>query len=449
MTKIKLILLILTLLSISSLLFAGGFALTGVGSRATSMGGAFRGLANDGSAMYWNPAGLGFMEGNMAELSGTFIYPSGKWDATGTPYAVIPGFGGKEYEAKKSLRSFPNAIVTMATNPKFKYGLGVFVPFGLGTTWDIYNLPTAHPVHGALTYVAGFPSKEMKSSIAVVDVHPSVAYQFSPMISAGLGASVYYGSIELGKIALPNPADPFQVMSSDMSGSGLGFGGNLGVMIKPTEKLSLGLSGKLPATLNLGGDGEVYLWTYAHIDTAGVSHPAFKLGGKSDLDAELNLPADIGVGFSYKVMPNWLVNLDYSYTMWSAVEEVVVDFDDPINIPSIPPIAETTVDFSWEDTHRISIGTEYLMGQNAFRGGFFYDQSPIPEKTQSPTLSDISDKFSFNLGYGHDFGKFTLDTNIQYIMFPEREVDTASASNMLGKYNTTSMSGNIGLGYRF
>lgn len=58
MRKIPLTLLILSLLSFTSLLFAGGFALSGVGSRATSMAGAFRGLADDATAMYWNPAGL-------------------------------------------------------------------------------------------------------------------------------------------------------------------------------------------------------------------------------------------------------------------------------------------------------------------------------------------------------------------------------------------------------
>ena len=31
-----------------------------VGSRPLSMGGAFTSVANDATAMYWNPAGLGF-----------------------------------------------------------------------------------------------------------------------------------------------------------------------------------------------------------------------------------------------------------------------------------------------------------------------------------------------------------------------------------------------------
>ena len=38
---------------------SASFLEIGVGSRAVGMGGAFVATANDASAMYWNPAGLG------------------------------------------------------------------------------------------------------------------------------------------------------------------------------------------------------------------------------------------------------------------------------------------------------------------------------------------------------------------------------------------------------
>ena len=39
---------------------AAKFLSIGAGSAAVSMGGAFTSVANDATAMYWNPAGLGF-----------------------------------------------------------------------------------------------------------------------------------------------------------------------------------------------------------------------------------------------------------------------------------------------------------------------------------------------------------------------------------------------------
>lgn len=72
MISIRNLSVLMCLVLLAGNLFAGGFALTGVGSRATSMAGAFRGLSDDPSAMYWNPAGMGFMNENSVHLGGNF-----------------------------------------------------------------------------------------------------------------------------------------------------------------------------------------------------------------------------------------------------------------------------------------------------------------------------------------------------------------------------------------
>jgi long-subunit fatty acid transport protein len=46
-----------------------GFLKIGVGARAIGMGGAFASVADDASAVYWNPAGLGRLEDNSAQFS--------------------------------------------------------------------------------------------------------------------------------------------------------------------------------------------------------------------------------------------------------------------------------------------------------------------------------------------------------------------------------------------
>lgn len=438
--------LVLVLLLISALsvpLFAGGFALSGVGSRATAMGGAFRGLSDDASAMYWNPAGLAFQNGNSIALGGTFIMPSAKWENNGPIFTQYHGFQATEYEAKKSLKAFPNAFLTMANHSKLKYGLGVFVPYGLGSTWDVYD-PSIVP------YMAGhpgFPQEEMMSSIAIFDVHPSVAYQIMPDLSVGAGLSLFYGMIDMAQVQFSKTVVDtlgnyiYVPTSSDMSGSGIGFGANIGVMYKPMKCLSLGLSAKIPSQIKMNGDIEAYTWI----------PPTTKLGGESDISTTLKLPAEIGLGVSYKVKPEWSLNLDYSYTMWDRLDKVVVDLDTPLTVspnPAAPQLASKDVVFNWENTSRISLGTEYNLGGNMLRAGLYFDQTPIPEETQSITLSDIGNKISTNIGWGKYFGRFCLDANFQYVMFSEREV-TQGTGNMGGTYNAQSLSGNLGLSYEF
>ncbi len=441
--------MLLVLIGLAGTLFAGGFALTGVGSRATAMGGAFRGVSDDASAMFWNPAGLAFMDENSIALGGTFILPAVTWDASGTAIVNVPGYSAKEYEAQKSLRAFPNVFLTMAKDTRLKYGLGVYVPYGLGTTWDAYQLPGS-----PLVYVDGFPTDEMSSSIAVIDIHPSVAYQILPNLSAGMGISIMYGTIGIDKISFNPALTPgtagylYTPITTELSGAGLGYGANMGLMFKPTECLSIGLSGKLASEINMEGEAEVFLWKPASVDGDGNPVPPAKIGGKSDIDATLKLPAEIGIGLAYKIRPNWTVSLDYAYTMWDRLDKVTVEMDTPIPMLGI---TESELIFDWENTSRISLGTEYDFGCNVLRAGFFMDESPIPEETQLPTISDINTKYSFNLGWGRSFGKITVDANFQYVMFPERKIEAsaATANNLAGTYNANSMSGNIGLSYKF
>jgi long-chain fatty acid transport protein len=450
MTKVRTIIFVMCFTLLATQLFAGGFALTGVGSRATSMAGAFRGLSDDPSAMFWNPAGLGFMNENSFSLGGTFILPSAAWDPSGTDVTTNPGYSDTEYEAEQSLRMFPTAFVTMTKESRLKYGLGVYVPYGLGTTWDAYQLPSASPM-GPLVYTDGFPDDEMMSSVAVLDVHPTVAYQILPNLSAGAGFSLMFGSIDITQLKF-NPAlgatYMYAPITSDLSGSGIGYGANMGIMFKPTQCMSIGVSGKLPSEIAMEGDAEVYLWTPASIDSLGNPVPPAKMGGKSDIDATLKLPAEIGIGIASTRIPNLTITLDYAYTMWERLDEVVVEMKDPA---AVLGTTESVLVFDWENTHRVSFGMEYALACNKFRAGVFFDQSPIPDETQIPTLSDIGNKISTNLGWGREFGAIGIETNVQYVMFPEREIKNADATlnNKPGKYNASSISGNIGLSYRF
>jgi hypothetical protein len=72
----KVIITILVILSAASLAFsedyagyAGAFLRNGVGARALGMGGAFTGVAEGIEAVYYNPAGLGFIPRTMVSLS--------------------------------------------------------------------------------------------------------------------------------------------------------------------------------------------------------------------------------------------------------------------------------------------------------------------------------------------------------------------------------------------
>jgi len=450
-------------------LFAGGFALSGIGSRAISMGGAFRGLADDPTAMYWNPAGLGFMQTNVVAVAGAGILPGSEFTNSKLnslmPVAAnqpLEGFTFDKVTAESKVWLFPNVFAVRGGECKWKYGLGIYVPYGLGAEWDAFKLPTQMPNStGGMTpllWSSGFPEKEMSSSIGIVDAHPTVAYQVMDNLSVGAGVSVLYGMIGIKKVK-PHVSTTggasygyYLPTTMDLEGTGMGFGGNLGAIYKVNDALQIGLSGKLPASVEIKGDAEVTTWlsnamNYAlHSNNAAYFVPATS-GGKVDAKATLNLPADVGLGASYKVLPNLRVNADFAYTMWSSLDKITIELD-PLTILD-NAVADPVMETKWEDTFRASLGGEYLLNKLALRAGFFFDQSPIPDSSLSPTWPDISDKLSGNLGAGYNFGPVTVDANFEYISFSEREITTPTADNMPGTYNASVTAFNLGVTYPF
>jgi long-subunit fatty acid transport protein len=237
-----------------------------------------------------------------------------------------------------------------------------------------------------------------------------------------------------------------------LDGKGLGIGANAGVLWKANEILQIGASGKLPSEVKIKGDATIRTWLSDVMDMGlhgnnPAYHVAAVVGDTTDATATLKLPGDFGVGFSLKPNPNWTINVDFSYTWWSTLDKVTIELDS-INILG-NAIEEKELNTEWKDTFRYSLGTEYQFSIMALRLGFFYDKSPIPDKSLSPTWPDVNEKLSGNVGVGFKIGNLGIDLNYEMITFPERVIKTASADNMVGKYNTSVNAVNFALAYHF
>ncbi len=122
---------------------------------------------------------------------------------------------------------------------------------------------------------------------------------------------------------------------------------------------------------------------------------------------------------------------------------------DPILDLTIATKEEVEMETNWKDAFRVSLGTQYSFPKVDLRGGFFFDQSPIPYSSLSPTWPDTDDKYSGNVGLGFHLGKWLLDVNYEHIFFTERKISTPTADNMTGTYNTGIDAANLGITYTF
>ena len=179
-------------LSVASMAFASGLSLY-PGTEAAGMAGAFRGVADDWSAAFWNPAGLVDLPATQVVGTGTFVLPNMNL----TPSEFNGYNTGTVYQNRSVITAPGVSGFARSGTQKLTYGIGVWAPFGLGFRWDyLYHLPPGY------NPLVTFPARSTESDLKVVDIHPTMAYRVSPNFSVGAGVSMNYASLMLHDTAL-------------------------------------------------------------------------------------------------------------------------------------------------------------------------------------------------------------------------------------------------------
>src|ERR1700737_2053550 len=84
------LLYLVAFLSFSQGARASGFSILELGGRGAGMGGAFTAIADDGSALFYNPAGIGFQKGLRIEMDGFLV--KGNYNFFPAPTPPAPFF---------------------------------------------------------------------------------------------------------------------------------------------------------------------------------------------------------------------------------------------------------------------------------------------------------------------------------------------------------------------
>jgi len=254
------------LLLLIGTMYAGGWDNEVMGVRQLGMGSIFAGIADDATAIFYNPAGI--LNKNMDVIvEGVALLPK---------HSYFSDALGKTIYSKKN-SYLPQLFFTYKLNDKMGLGLGAYAPYGGGVVgWKKEDL-------GML----------LESGLAVYTLTPTLAYQLTPNLSIGVKGNLYYGFFAMQKQENTDTVD--------VDAKGPAFSGGLGILWK-NDKIGIGLSVRGPAKIKLSG-------TYNS-----------KQMGEHDVDMEFNLPTNILIGIGYKVTPNLTLGVDAEYSMWSALD---------------------------------------------------------------------------------------------------------------------------------
>lgn len=414
----KVFLLLITLVLFTSSTFASGFQLNEHGARAMAMGGAFAGLANDPSAVYFNPAGLTQLKGTQFYFGSTLIAPLSSYK--------VPGTTNLEYEQKGQVFTPINFYFTQQITDDLYAGIGVNNPYGLGTKW---------PYNWAGKYLA--VDTELKSFF----ITPVVAYQLLDNLSISVGGTFAWTDVKINRKAPSPTGGDFDLT---LKGDGTAFGFAAGVLYKPTSDFSVGLSYRSEVSFDLKGTAQSVPATFTH-PQLGIDLP-FPNG---DITAPLTTPQNATLGIAYKASDNVTVTADFQYVGWSSYDKLQVTFanyDLDLN-PANGLQNVQSIDRNYENSFIVRTGFEYDVTQ-AFklRGGIFYDRNPVPTEYVEPTLPD-ADRIGLNIGYGAKLTEnLHLDISYLLLIFSKREVSN-SKFNFNGKYYNTAHLFGVNLAY--
>jgi long-chain fatty acid transport protein len=478
MYKILRVVLISTMLQGAA--HAGGFALSGVGSRAQAIGGAFRALADDWSAVFWNPAGI-YTQSQFVALNGLGVNPSASFE---------PNTGLLGYDGPYSLREKVNAATQYFIIPSFafltpmeiaggKIALSFTVPFGLGSKWDLYDFPIGYYNTNDTTFVVpNYEKHDWQSNLSVYNIHLTYSNRIIEKLYAGISVGVSKASIMLRKIKLIDPVEmdtsayslPIQYrlfpVDTKVEGSGWGVSGILGLLFNITDKLSVGASIRAYSNVKLDGTTDLTLYFPKNDYLASQLPPErqFMFNGATatasgTFKTTLTLPVNAGAGIAYKPSDRLNLALDVDWTRWFTLDRIDVEFENTVlkvngTIP-LDTLKEETLPLLWKNTYRVSLGGEYFVTSAlAFRAGFYWDQSPVPDTTMTVLIPDPGDKYSINLGAGYKFNNFEVNLNYEYVLPASRMVErdqnyNYSSSYLAGKYKVYVNGLGLNIVYKF
>jgi long-chain fatty acid transport protein len=433
---------------------AAGFGLAGVGARANGLGGAFHAVADDATAIYWNPAALSTFNGWQGTLGSSFIALTGEFK----PIDPIAGYDERiSSSLDADVAPVPYGMIAWG-NGSIGGGIGFYVPHGLKLGWDLYDLP--HGYNNDLTY----PRNDWTVDLSLIDIQPTVAIKVNDRVHFGVGAVLHVADAilqkpQLSPTGLDDPTD-YLVTDVVIDGSAVGFDAVLSFLVRPFDRLDLGLVYRLGSTVTIDGDATFSsympsLFPYVYGTPAQVTV-------KTPAETDLAIPGSVAFGAAFHPTDNLLLSASFTWTEWSKFESLYLDFQEtdldgkPIMVAGLSPVEDSSLNYGWDDTWRLSLGSELDAGRFSLRAGYFYETTATQDQTMSPLIPDVNDQHSLNAGIGFAItDRVRIDAIGEYFLEMTRDitshfpVDTSSGDmdNLPGHYTAAVNAFNIQLSY--
>src|SRR5436309_848364 len=460
-----------------ALLGAQGFGIYEQG--ACSMGRAGTGVAapcSDGSAIFFNPAGLAGLKGGRATIGATLLDVEG---------GFIDDILQQETRLNDPFLAIPQVYVAYGVTPKLGVGIGLFAPYGLQTRWP-------------LSFDGRFAG--YKNMLRAVYVQPTLSYQVSPRLSLGGGFDIVLGKVELNQrldladAPVPLPGVPLgtrfgqfgiapgtDFADAHLEATKTTVAALFGAIFKVNDQLSFGANFLTQAKFDYAGTATfTQVMTGLVVPADIVVTPTDTIHAGTPIDGLLGGPASLGgldlfnpstgvfrsqpvtttiknpamltLGVAYKVANGWTLLGDYQLTWWNSFNELDITFPEDLSGALDRHLFER-----YQNTSGFRFGAEWAKDAKwTFRGGYLYHGGAAPAETVTPLLPE-GQRNEFTAGTTVKLGStLTADLAYQYIRQNDRRgrtreplVGAATTGLNNGLYNFHAHLFGVSLSYAF
>jgi len=415
----------------------------------------------DGSAIFFNPAGLGGFAGTHFAAGVTLIGAQGSF---------TDDFLAKTTDLDNPVIPVPTGYFTHAVSPKLTIGLGAYAPYGLETRW-----PTTDFAGRFIGY---------NTKIRSIYIQPTVAYQLSPRLKMGIGiayitsrlelhqrsdlstqavpaslAALFPGGLPAGTrfsaLGIPTGTD---FVNAALEATGTGAAMNFGATLKVSDRLTIGGHWLTRKTISYDGTAvfdpvSTGLKLPVAIGPLPAGFPVDNLLipqfapdstlGDGKVTTSITMPPQGSLGLSYKMNDEWTVMADYQLVVWGWFNGVVIDFKNP-------KTPDLTLTPQSKDTHGFRFGTEYQYSPKVtLRGGFLHHTGASPANFITPLLPEGA-RNEVTIGAGLTLTpKLRGDLAYQYVRQDDRRGTVNLALGNTGLYKFSAHLVGLGLAYTF
>jgi long-chain fatty acid transport protein len=469
------------LLLTSTAAFASNFSIFENGVRASGIGGAFAAIANDGSALFYNPAGIAFQKGMRLQMDGLFVVGLFRFTPSSTPPGTVVPDKGYNLNVKPKAIPVASMYFTKSISDKFTFGFGVFAPFGLSA--NATSFKDSDPKN--YKYVGRYAGS--RAALQSFWFQPTVAYRLTPNSAIAVGVAWVHTHLFIEQSIL-NPLDEGTVFGqaiapivfpgqpvvpsgaaiarllpegrSRLAGTSDNLGYNVGYLYKhERSKTNIGLMWRTAVVHHLSGEGSFAFTTGYPLESLIGPDKIPSLFPKQPIKGTFVTPGTWSIGVSNSAFWHSTISAQVDVQDYRRFTSVPVNFSmntrndvdangNPIVVTlGTPP--ELRLNFQMENSYIVRMGFERTVGEKmTFRAGYFFDHSPVKDVSVGPLFPDSS-RNNFTVGFSRVvWGNKELSFFYQAMMFIHRITDVPENNNVFTNGEYSNFAHLFGFGLR-